>query len=240
MSGTPAAPGGAAPPRPRVRVERLGREQAPVLVVEDLLSDPAPLLADAYAADYGAPAVKAYPGLRAPTPRDYAATLAAALLPVLRDAFALDGCELAGVASDFSVVTRPPGALEVRQRIPHTDTTDPGLIALLHYLTPGGCGGTSFYRHRATGFETVSPQRREAYERSLAAELPSARLPGYIAGDTPLFDRIGGFDGAFNRLIAYRGSLLHSCDIADDLRLSDDPRSGRLTANTFFTLRRPR
>lgn len=231
----PASP----PPRARIRVEYVGDEHAPVLVVEDLLADPGPLVAAAHAARYGAPEMKAYPGLRATAPRAYALGLRAALLPAIRDAFGLPGWEVAGAICDFSLVTRRPEALEPRQRVPHTDTSDPALIALLHYLTPGGCGGTSFYRHRATGFETITAERRARYEATLAMEIGRDPPSGYTSGGGPLFARTGGFEGSFNRLIAYRGDLLHSGDVPRDSTFSDDPRRGRLTLNTFFTLRPP-
>ena len=136
-------------------------------------------------------------------------------------------------------MTRPPAELALRQRIPHTDTPNPGMIALLHYLTEPGCSGTSFYRHRATGFENVTPERRSAYEARLAEETRRDEPRGYIGGDTALFERTGGVEGVFNRLIAYRGTLLHSGDVAADFAFSDDPGRGRLTANTFFVLGRP-
>ena len=223
----------------RVRVEHVGREAAPVIVVDDLLSDPEPLLRDAYAATYGAPKIKAFPGVRAPTPADYPAVLRRALLPLLKDVFALEGCDLVGGTSEFSLVTRRPEALEPRQRVPHTDTPDPGLIALLHYLTPGGTSGTSFYRHRATGFESITADRRARYEAALTEEMNRGAPDGYIGGDTEAFERTGGFEGTFNRLLAYRGSLLHSGDVARDFGFSANPREGRLTANTFFVLRKP-
>lgn len=233
-SATPAPSPGA-----RVRVERLGREASPVLVVDDLLAAPEPLLEAAYAAPYGEPAVKAYPGVRAPAPRAYAIGLRDALLPVVREAFGLQGWSFAGLVSDFSLVTRSPEALATRQRIPHTDASEAGLIALLHYLTPDGCAGTSFYRHRATGFESVGPDRRAAYETALAADLVRHPPQGYVGGDGPVFERIGGFDGRFNRLIAYPGARLHSGDVPAGFDFNDDPRRGRLTLNTFFTLRPP-
>lgn len=230
----PHAPGGA-----RVRLERLGRENSAVLVVEDLLADPAALVAAAEAAAFGPPAVRAFPGVRAPAPRPYVAGLRELLTPLLRRAFDLPGWEPAGATGHFSLVTRRPEALEPRQRVPHTDASDPGLIAVLHYLTPGGCAGTSFYRHRGTGFESVGPDRRAAYEAALASDLARHPPHGYVGGDTPVFERVGGFEGRFNRLIAYRGALLHSGDVPAGFAFSDDPRRGRLTANTFFTLRPP-
>lgn len=208
-----------------------------MVVVEDLLAAPGPLLQVAYAATFCAPAAPNYPGLRAPAPAAYAARLRATLLPVLRQVFAMEAWEFTSAVSDFSLVTCRPEHLNQRQRIPHTDASDSGLIALLHYLAPQGCGGTSFYRHRATGFESVGPERRALYEASLARDLLRHPPEGYANGDGPVFERIGGFDGRFNRLIAYRGALLHSGDMPRDFGFSTSPREGRLTLNTFFTLR---
>ncbi len=223
----------------RVRLQRLGAEGSPVLVAEDLLAAPELLVTAGRTAAYGAPAVEAYPGLRAPAPRAYVAGLQATLLPVVLKAFGMEGWTLAGAAGDFSLVTRRPEELALRQRLPHTDAADPGLVALIHYLTPGGCSGTSFYRHRSTGFESVGPERRGAYEAALARDVARHPPDGYIGGDTPVFERVGGFDGRFNRLLAYRGSLLHSGDVPDGFAFSADPCEGRLTLNTFFTLRPP-
>ncbi len=41
-----------------------------------------------------------------------------------------------------------------------------------------------------------------------------------------------------DRLIFYDGGMLHSSEITDPDRLSDDPLSGRLTLNGFFTSQR--
>ena len=239
VTGAPTRPRDPPTAGGRVRVERVGREGSPVVVVENLLADPSPLVELAHAAPFGPPAVAAYPGVRARAPVAYARGLRDALLPVLLDAFGLRGWTLLGATCDFSLVTRRPEELELRQRIPHTDAADPGLVALLHYLTPGGCSGTSFYRHRSTGFERVTPDRRAAYEAALARDVAQAPPQGYVGGDTPVFERIGGYEGRFNRLIAYGGALLHSGDVAADFGFSDDPRRGRLTLNTFFTLRPP-
>jgi len=42
-----------------------------------------------------------------------------------------------------------------------------------------------------------------------------------------------------DRLVVYPGSLPHSGMIPADMAFSDDPRTGRLTAN-FFVIGRPR
>jgi len=38
----------------------------------------------------------------------------------------------------------------------------------------------------------------------------------------------------FNRLVVYRGSLLHSAVVNPQLSISADPRKGRLTLNSFY------
>ena len=62
--------------------------------------------------------------------------------------------------------------------------------------------------------------------------------PGYLHQSNAYFTRIGGIPPKWNRLIFYDGSLLHSGDITAPEKLSNDPLSGRLTLNGFFTSRR--
>ena len=56
---------------------------------------------------------------------------------------------------------------------------------------------------------------------------------GYITGSNELFEQIGAVEAVPDRLIIYQGSLLHSGIIPPAMKLSDDPREGRLTANIF-------
>jgi hypothetical protein len=44
---------------------------------------------------------------------------------------------------------------------------------------------------------------------------------------------IDSVEGVEDRLLIYRGSLLHSGLIPPNMALSDDPHRGRLTANIF-------
>ena len=221
----------------RIRVESVGSEGVKVLVVESLLTEPEPLVEVAQGSVYGAPQVKSFPGLRTPAPGAYIRLLIETLTPLLQDVFGLQGWRTVSAVGDFSLVTLRPDQLAPRQRIPHTDGQEPGLLALLHYLTAGDCFGTSFYRHRATGFERVTEDRRASYQTTLAAEMQRTPLAGYSLGDGPLFERTGSFGGVFNRLIAYQGHALHSGDVPSDFAFQADPRLGRLTANTFVVMR---
>jgi Family of unknown function (DUF6445) len=222
------------------RLEHIGNERAPVLVIDNFISDPQVLIdyAAAYS-EFESVSDAFYPGVRAPIPPIYSFAVRAFLGDVISNAFGLGDSRVAKELSSFSLVTTAPASLQVIQRLPHFDNTDDKQLALLHYLCPAKHGGTSFYRHRATGFETVRPQRLAEYLRTLNAELASLGPPPlrYMNGDNAMFERIASFEAAFNRMLVYRSITLHSADIAPDFDCDADPRAGRLTANTFFFFR---
>ncbi|HEX8263191.1 MAG TPA: DUF6445 family protein [Allosphingosinicella sp.] len=220
-------------------LERIGLEREPVLIVEGAMNRAGTLV------EYAAEEVAfepvwgpsgGYPGIRAPAPLDYVEAVVRALDPSIRRAFGLDRVKLARAECSFSLVTLPPDRLAPLQRIPHVDTTDPLQFALLHYLCEPGHGGTAFYRHRATGFETLTPGRQAAYESARAVELEGAP-PAYIDADSPHYERTAAFEAAFDRILVYRSRTFHSGRIAAGQALSADPRRGRLTANIFINYR---
>jgi hypothetical protein len=222
--------------RPAARLSHLGREGEPLLCLDGLMQQPQALVDHAATHAEFVPAhgpAGGYPGIRAPAPLDYVEAVVRALDPVVRDAFALGAVRLGRAECNFSMVTQPPGDLAPSQRAPHIDTTDPLQFAFLHYLCGPEQGGTAFYRHRATGFEAITPERAAAYEAARAAEPDPA--PGYIHGDTYEFEQIGAADAAFDRLLVYRSRQLHSGLPAG--ALASDPRHGRLTANIFLSYR---
>jgi hypothetical protein len=223
----------------RHAVERVGSERSPVLVIDDFLSDPQ-VLVD-YAAShssFGSVTDTFYPGLRAPIPEIYCFAIRAFLGELITATFDLGANQVARELATFSLVTTRRDQLQALQRLPHFDNTDERQIAVLHYLCPATCGGTSFYRHRATGFETIRPHRLAEYSQAMRDALGSNAPPlDYIDGDTPLFERIARFEAAPNRVLIYRSISLHSADIPRDFTFDRDPRRGRLTANTFFFYR---
>jgi len=221
-------------------VEHVGNERAPVLVIDNFLSD-AQILIDYAAAhsEFESESDTFYPGVRAPIPPIYTFAARAFLNDVICSAFSLGDSRVAKELSTFSLVTRRPENLQVLQRLPHFDNPDEKQLALLHYLCVPKQGGTSFYRHRATGFETIRSHRVSGYMQTLNAELAALGPPptAYIDGNSPLFERIASFEAAFNRVLVYRSVALHSADIPTDFDFDADPRTGRLTANTFFFFR---
>jgi hypothetical protein len=220
----------------QARIDRIGTARAPVVVIEGL-SGAADALVEHAAAMQAQFHVrsKLYPGVRTPAPASYRQALVVSLSPIVRSAFEWQG-DIEVTESNFSLVTTPPSALAPFQRIPHFDGTDTEELAVLHYLCRPHQGGTSFYRHRSTGYETITRDCLEAYIRTLNADAATQGLPSpqYVNGNTPLFERIAQYDAAFDRALIYRGSSLHSGDIPADFVPDPDPRSGRLTVNSFL------
>jgi Family of unknown function (DUF6445) len=229
-------------PSPQVTVHRVGREQEPVIVIDGLMRDPASLVE--FAAREVAfrpvkPGQNFYPGVQEAAPLDYVATVGRTLSPLVQETFGMTDARPGSASCNLSLVTLRPEQLNLAQRLPHVDTVDPLQIAFLHYLCDPRFGGTAFYRHRATGFETLTPERLPTHQRALDAELAQA-APGatYITGDTPLYEQTAAFDAQFDRMLIYRSRVFHSGQINPDAGLSADPRTGRLTANIFLSYRR--
>jgi len=227
-------------PRPRVMVSPVGTEREPVLLVEDLLNDPAALIDYATWEVAFTPAGNpdgGYPGVRAPAPLNYVEAVVRALSPIIERVFGLRNVALSNAECNFSLTTTPPEQLTVQQRTPHIDTVYPLQFALLHYLCDPDFGGTSFYRHRTTGFETLDEDREATYYAVRKGELSEEAPPQrYVGDDTSHYARIGGCDARLNRMAIYRSCLLHSGHISDK-PLVANPRTGRLTANIFVNYR---
>lgn len=224
----------------QVRVDHVGNAREPVLVVEDAWAQPHALIDIAASkTDYG-PQSLYYPGIRSSAPPDYAHAIVAALRDLIRTTFQFED-ELVITDSTFSITMTPPEKLVPFQRVPHFDSVDPNRIALLHYLCGSERGGgTSFYRHRSTGVEIVTPENQLQYIRAVNDEVSAAGMPAaqYVDGDTELFERIARYEATFNRALIYRGSLLHSVNVPADFVPDANPRTGRLTVNTFLTTQR--
>jgi len=222
-------------------LELVGNEKEPVVTVDGLLRNPGALV------DFAAREVEftpawtrkgGYPGVRAPAPINYANKLVRALTPLIEKAYSLRNMKPVQASCYLSLVTLRPEQLTPFQSIPHIDIADPLRFAFLHFLCDGQFGGTSFYRHRATGLETINYQQEPTYlktrDRELAEKEPGAE---YINGDTAHYEKTATIAARQNRVLIYRSQLLHSGQIPPGMNFSADPRKGRLTANVFVSYR---
>lgn len=218
------------------RIDFVGHDRAPVIVIEDAWPNAHALVELAAARKDFERKSLYYPGVRSPAPVDYATGIVAQLTDLIRSTFALED-EIVITDSTFSIVSTPAEKLVPFQRVPHFDSVDPNGLALLHYLCD--LGGTSFYRHRSTGLELITADAQEDYIRRVNAEVRASGLPppAYVEGDTALFERTAKYEAAFNRALIYRGSMLHSVNVPPDFVPDADPRGGRLSLNTFLTVR---
>jgi hypothetical protein len=221
-------------PERRDRVQLLGHERQPLLILDDCLADPAGVLAIAARATFAKNGPH-YPGIRAAVPQAAAAALIEPLGKLLAGTF--DLAKPPEFAECYlSLVTTPAQALQPIQRLPHFDGLEPDRLAFLLYLDRAERGGTAFYRQRGTGFETVDAARFAEFQSSLERGIAQHGLPpsDYIRGDTGLYEQVGKVCGRFNRAVAYRGNSLHCADLPAGFEPQADPLSGRLTLNLFL------
>ena len=215
-------------------ISRIGEEALALVTVENALADLA-LVRSIAARHRYQPIGPFYPGIRAAVSEAIAMPLVAPILPRLQEIFGLDRSPVY-FECYLSLVTKAPDALDPIQRLPHFDGTERERIAVLLYLSDDSDGGTAFYRQRSTGFESVDAGRFETYRAELENDVARHGMPqsGYIGGASPMFERTAKVDGAANRMIAYRGNMLHCAAPPDSFVPSGDPATGRLTLNLFL------
>ncbi len=225
-------------PKARVQLRHIGREENPVIVIDDLILDADELVDRAAEAPWGPPNGTYYPGLNAPLPASYLQTILPVLAPTFERGFGISRQTPLLAQGFFALATWGLEQFGPLHRIPHYDQPYPSCLAMVHYLCKGQGGGTAFFRHATTGYESIDMARREAYMATVAGELETDadRLTGYAGPKTPNFDMLTFVEPEFNRAVLYPSNILH-CALFDGARLSDDPRTGRLTANSFFAPR---
>lgn len=210
----------------------MGNEQVPLHVIDDAHPRPDILRRLADDSVFRRLPGDFYPGLRADAPADYGAWLTHCLraLGPFTNATMMH--------ATYAVVTDDAAALAPIQRIPHFDTPDPSVFALVHYLCDPPHGGTGFYRHRRTGYERILPNRQPAWRQALVQDGRQYGMPQqrYMFDGDERFDRIGVADLQFNRLILYPANCLHAGLVgqpAATARATD----GRLTITALINLR---
>ncbi|MEO9969889.1 MAG: DUF6445 family protein [Hyphomonadaceae bacterium] len=217
------------------KIVRFGNEEEPIVIIDDFSGQLDELMEKAANCHYE-PALGGYPGHRAPADVNYLAGRGKLLTEIFYQVFGFDRGGHTESCT-FSMVTTQRTALSVHQCMPHFDDTGPDLLALLHYLKGPETGGTSFYRQRRTGFETVTPDRLTEYKTALTTDMKTHGAPAqdYICGSDKRYELIGTVDARPDRMIIYRGRTLHSGAIPPGFPISPDPRHARLSLNTFLT-----
>ncbi len=223
----------------------VGDEQIPVLVIDQLITEPHQLINLATSANnngqgYQQQTTDHYPGIRKAAPESYIKQITQ-LLPIFIDAFSLDPSTTAQIVmSAFSIATTPEKKLRPIQMLPHFDTPANNQYAMVHYLCDQQHGGTALYRHKASCFERITPNRLADYRVQIKQQAIAEKLhenPHYISGDNRLFSQIHSVSAQMNRAVIYPSNALHSGNINPAAGLSEDPNKGRLTISSFICLR---
>lgn len=215
-------------------VETVGQESTKIVRATDLFAAPDEIVELAANQPY-AHINPHYPGIRAEVDSELLGTLCEAVSQLVTEHLGQSKRTWLGQAW-YSIVTHDPAQLTPIQRLPHFDGFDEEQLAIMIYLNHTAHGGTAFYRQNSTGYERITEQRFPAFRSQLehgvrVNGLPPAR---YITDGAPHYEKIADFGAAFNSLILYPGTLLHSGVIDNELPLPSDPRTGRLTLNGFF------
>ena len=215
-------------------IKQFGNEKEPIVIIDNFSGQVQFLRSQAINAHYK-PAGVGYPGVRADADSFYLGIRRQLLSDIVQEVFAFKHGAIYESCT-FSIVTTPPDELAPAQRIPHYDDTGDHVLAALHYINGSEMDGTSFYRHRRTGFESVTPERADTYRHALSADEQEFGPPevGYMYGDTARYEMIGDIPAKPDRMIIYRGRTLHSGSISASFEPIADPAKGRVTINTFL------
>jgi hypothetical protein len=213
---------------------RVGKEKTPLVVIDNFLQDPEALIDFCVESAAFNNADSFYPGLRMPAPELYLQSIHYFFGDLFAEVFGLGKDQWLGGKSLYSMVITPPDQLSPQQCLPHVDSFRSGDLACVHFLCGEDKGGTSLYRHKSTGFERLDDVRIEQYDQKVIAEGALEHAKAYMNGSTDSFERIASISPKFNRLLVYPGNLLHSGNIAPDFDFDPNPRSGRLTLNSFI------
>lgn len=219
----------------------IGAEGEPIAIIDNFFPSPE-TLANAAKDRVFTLDSSYYPGHRTAAPNQYIQFLYETLVNNLGDLFGFDKSSFSSIESRFSLVDKKPEDLQVLQKVPHFDVPKKNGLACIHYLCPAqsNYGGTSFYRHKSTGYEFVDAGRVEHYMKSLEMDIEKYGLPDppeYINGDTDIFTRVASYEAVYNRALFYRASSLHSGNIKKDHNFNLDPELGRLTMTSFTLLK---
>jgi hypothetical protein len=220
-----------------VTVARIGRSRIAVSMIDNVLQDPAGVAALGFTQSYAADHSNLYPGVRAPMPQSFSTAFRAWLTPILqRNGMLQGGRTLYRDTSFFSVVTTASEDLLPIQCIPHYDSTDPDLFAAVLYLCDTRFSGTSFYRHRATGYEEITQQNRQNYQLALDTDMRRHGAPPkeYMNGDSLLFETVFTNELKFNSALIYPGRVLHAANINKRLDPPKGPGEWRLTVTALL------
>jgi Family of unknown function (DUF6445) len=224
-------------PNASVSSARVGKCPIAVTVADNVLLHPQKLADFGRGLKFVEDDSNLYPGIRARLPAEFSRPFHAWLTITLRCTGVLEESSYVHEdASFFSIVNKNRANLLPLQRIPHYDSIDPRVFAAVIYLFDRANSGTSFYRHRTTGYETIGNDNKDNFKMALNRNMKALGPPAreYANGSNALFERTHSVDSAFNRIVIYSGNVLHAADIDGSLFSGNDNSQWRLTISSLI------
>ena len=224
-------------PNASVSSARVGKCPIAVTVADNVLLHPQQLAEFGRGLTFAEDDSNLYPGIRARLPAEFSRPFHAWLTNTLRCTGVLEESSYVHEdASFFSIVNKNRANLLPLQRIPHYDSIDPRVFAAVIYLFDRANSGTSFYRHRTTGYETIGDDNKDNYKMALNRNMKALGPPAreYANGSNALFERMHSVDSVFNRIVIYSGNVLHAADIDGSLFTGNDNSQWRLTISSLI------
>ena len=227
-----------------LHIHTVGEEKTPIIVIDDFVNNVDALINFAVFSQnaretFCAQESDFYPGVRKAAPLSYIERLKA-LAPIINSHFDMaDKSEFDVILSAFSIACTEPDKLRPIQMLPHFDTPNMNQLAMVHFLCDETHGGTSFYKHRALGYERITKERLMLYRQAIKQQAMAQKLhknPQYINGSTTLFEQVYSVEAKLNRAVIYPSNLLHSGNINASNGYACDPVNGRLTISSFAVL----
>ncbi|MGZ9898687.1 DUF6445 family protein [Shewanella gaetbuli] len=220
-----------------IKVEHIGLEQTPVIIIDDFAEDLSQLRDFANQSTFKLVDGSYYPGLRAPLPRPYVISVLDAIFQLIYDTYSIPTTlRLKPKNIVYSLITKNETDLDTMQCLPHFDTPEPYYFAILHYLQSAPHGGTGFFRHMPTQFERITAATMQSYFNLAQQHIDQHGAPaqGYMTQSNPHYQLYHHIEYRPNRLVVYPGNLLHSTIVNRQIDIDNNPQTGRLTGNIFI------
>ncbi len=216
----------------------VGNEKTPLVIIDNFVNAPEDFVEfSGDGSGFSSDSKNFYPGKRKLTPESYGEQLSHNYFELLVSSFGLTGAVSAKTKlSALAISDLPVNQLRPMQMVPHIDTVVNNQFAVVHYLCGEEHGGTSFYRHKSTGFEVITKPLLFDYGSQLKKEAIEQQIhlqPRYMSGSNQMFELTYTVKAKFNRAIIYPSNLLHSGNINPELGLSSSPKNGRLTVTSL-------
>lgn len=220
----------------RPEIIYLGQEKTPLIMIDNFALDLSAVRQYALKSCFTQQSETYYPGQRAVLPKAYVAASLNALYQLIYQVYQVpEKLRLKPQMLFYALITQPEHSLAPLQCMPHFDTSAPYYFALLHYLNDSPHGSTGFFRHKPTGFERVTDQRRQEYFQSAQRFIDNHGAPPqrYQVQSSEHYELYYQIPYQANRLIIYPGHLLHSTLVDINTDIDSSAVTGRLTANMF-------